>query len=172
MVKLLGAAIVIISGGVLGFYQASRERKRLEQGIELKRLLYLLQGEIRYGLTPLPDAIGTIAGKMNAEFSVFLSDVSKKLSSYQEETFSQVWKNSVEKDLIPYVLEKKMLEPLITMGDTIGYLDKDMQVKTIDFTIEQIEERMYQIKDQVIKNCKLYQSLGLSFGLLVVIILL
>ena len=45
-----------------------------------------------------------------------------------------------------------MLEPLITMGDTIGYLDKDMQVKTIDFTIEQIEERMYQIKDQVIKN--------------------
>ena len=92
---------------------------------------------------------------MNAEFSVFLSDVSKKLSSYQEETFSQVWKNSVEKDLTPYVLEKKMLEPLITMGDTIGYLDKDMQ-----------------IKDQVIKNCKLYQSLGLSFGLLVVIILL
>ena len=70
MVKLLGAAIVIISGGVLGFYRASRERKRLEQGIELKRLLYLLQGEIRYGLTPLPDAIGTIAGKMNAEFSV------------------------------------------------------------------------------------------------------
>ena len=58
----------------------------------------------------------------------------------------------MEKDLTPYVLEKKMLEPLITMGDTIGYLDKDMQVKTIDFTIEQIEERMYQIKDQVIKN--------------------
>ena len=56
MVKLLGAAIVIISGGILGFYRASRERKRLEQGIELKRLLYLLQGEIRYGLTPLPDA--------------------------------------------------------------------------------------------------------------------
>ena len=75
MVKLLGAAIVIISGGVLGFYRASRERKRLEQGIELKRLLYLLQGEIRYGLTPLPDAIGTIAGKMNAEFSVFLSRI-------------------------------------------------------------------------------------------------
>ena len=56
----------------------------------MKRLLYLLQGEIRYGLTPLPDAIGTIAGKMNAEFSVFLSDVSKKLSSYQEESFPSV----------------------------------------------------------------------------------
>ena len=39
MVKLLGAAIVIISGGILGFYRASRERKRLEQGIELIRLL-------------------------------------------------------------------------------------------------------------------------------------
>ena len=87
MVKLLGAAIVIISGGVLGFYRASRERKRLEQGIELKRLLYLLQGEIRYGLTPLPDAIGTIAGKMNAEFSVFLSDVSKNFLLIRKKHF-------------------------------------------------------------------------------------
>ena len=172
MVQRFGAAIVIIAGGILGFYRASRERKRLEQGIELKRLLYLLQGEIRYGLTPLPEAIGEIAGKVESGLSVFVTDVSKRLSSYQEETFSQVWKSSVEQDLVPYVQEKKMLEPFSAMGDTIGYLDKDMQVKTIDFTIEQIEERMYQIKDQVIKNCKLYQSLGLSFGLLVVIILL
>ena len=67
MVKLLGAAIVIISGGILGFYRASRERKRLEQGIELKRLLYLLQGEIRYGLTPLPDADLTLIDDAPAE---------------------------------------------------------------------------------------------------------
>lgn len=32
MVKLLGAAIVIISGGILGFYRASRERKETGAG--------------------------------------------------------------------------------------------------------------------------------------------
>ena len=46
-----------------------------------------------------------------------------------------------------------------------------MQEKTIDFAIEQIEDVIFQMKDQVIKNCRMYRSLGLSFGLLVVIIL-
>lgn len=59
----------------------------------------------------------------------------------------------------------------MSMGETIGYLDKEMQEKTIDFAIEQIEDVIFQMKDQVIKNCRMYRSLGLSFGLLVVIIL-
>ena len=46
-----------------------------------------------------------------------------------------------------------------------------MQEKTIDFAIEQIEDVIFQMKDQDIKNCRMYRSLGLSFGLLVVIIL-
>ena len=56
-------------------------------------------------------------------------------------------------------------------GETIGYLDKEMQEKTIGFAIEQLEDEIFQMKDQVIKNCKMYRSLGLSCSLLIVIIL-
>ena len=57
MIKVLGSLIVIFAGIGFGFHKAAKEQKRLEQGIAIKRMLYLLQGEIRYGFTPLPEAV-------------------------------------------------------------------------------------------------------------------
>ena len=42
---------MIFAGIGFGFHKAAKEQKRLEQGIAIKRMLYLLQGEIRYGFT-------------------------------------------------------------------------------------------------------------------------
>ena len=44
---------MIFAGIGFGFHKAAKEQKRLEQGIAIKRMLYLLQGEIRYGFTPV-----------------------------------------------------------------------------------------------------------------------
>ena len=38
------------------------------------------------------------------------------------------------------------------MGETIGYLDQQMQEKTILLTIEQLDDQIFLIKDQVIKK--------------------
>lgn len=172
MVKIIGVIIVVFSGICFGFRKAEKEKKRLEQGIALKRMLYLLQGEIRYGFTPLPEAICVIAKKAFDEFQPFLLETARRLGTYEEASFSHVWQESLTQYLEPVILEKKFLEPIQSMGETIGYLDKEMQEKTIGFAIEQLEDEIFQMKDQVIKNCKMYRSLGLSCSLLIVIILI
>ncbi len=172
MIKGLGVMVVIFAGVCFGFSKAAKEQKKLEQGISLKRMLYLLQGEIRYGFTPLPEAIAIIAGKTTKEIQPFLLEVSKQLESYSEESFASVWQKTLDEKLRPQIMEEKFLEPILSMGETIGYLDKEMQEKTINFAIEQVEDEIFQMKDQVIKNCKMYRSLGLSFSLLIVIILI
>lgn len=171
MFKIIGILLVVTAGISFGFSKAGKEQKKLEQGIALKRMLYLLQGEIRYGFTPLPEAVVVIAEKTAPEFRPFLNQIAKRLKSYREESFFAVWKEALEEQLKLQIIEPKFLEILMSMGETIGYLDKEMQEKTIDFAIEQIEDVIFQMKDQVIKNCRMYRSLGLSFGLLVVIIL-
>ncbi len=171
MIKIIGVLIVIFSGICFGFRKAEKEQKRLEQGIALKRMLYLLQGEIRYGFTPLPEAICRIAQKASDEFMPFLQETARRLGTYEEESFSVVWQESLEKYLNPVILENKFLDPIQTKGETLGYLEKEMQDKTIGFAIEQLEDEIFRMKDQVIKNCKMYRSLGLSCSLLIVIIL-
>lgn len=172
MIKFMGAIIIIFSGIGFGFSKAAKEQKRLEQGIAIKRMLYLLQGEIRYGFTPLPEAILKISTKTDKEFRPFLKKVARQLDTHNEESFSKVWEQVLEEKLKSVLYEPKFYEILKNMGETIGYLDQQMQERTILLTIEQLDEQIFLIKDQVLKNCKMYRSLGISLSVLIVIILL
>lgn len=172
MIKFIGAIIIIFSGIGFGFSKAAKEQKRLEQGIAIKRMLYLLQGEIRYGFTPLPEAILKISTKTEKEFRPFLKKVARQLDTHNEESFSKVWEQVVEEKLKSVLYEPKFYEILKNMGETIGYLDQQMQERTILLTIEQLDDQIFLIKDQVLKNCKMYRSLGISLSVLIVIILL
>lgn len=172
MIKFIGAIIIIFSGIGFGFSKAAKEQKRLEQGIAIKRMLYLLQGEIRYGFTPLPEAILKISTKTEKEFRPFLKKVARQLDTHNEESFSKVWEQVLEEKLKSVLYEPKFYEILKNMGETIGYLDQQMQERTILLTIEQLDDQIFLIKDQVLKNCKMYRSLGISLSVLIVIILL
>lgn len=172
MLKFIGCSLIILSGFYLGFLKATSERKKLKQGMDLKRFLYYLEGEIRYSLSTLPDAIGEIQKKTKEDLKPFLSHLKTDLNQYQEEKFSNIWLKRIKLDLEPIILEKKFLEPIKALGENIGYLDQEMQLKAISFAMEQLEDCIYEIKEQVNKNCKMYQVLGISFGIFVVIFLL
>ncbi|MDD3186219.1 MAG: stage III sporulation protein AB [Anaerostipes sp.] len=172
MLKLIGCILVILTGCLLGFYKSLQEKRKLQQGYDLKRFLYLLEGEIRYGLTPLPDAFEHIAAKTSKELKPFLMGLSKALKEYQSERFFYIWRKKIKEDLQPLIIEKKFLGPIISLGESIGYLDQQMQLKTIMFSMEQLEDIMYDLKDQVRKNCKMYQILGAASGILIVIFVL
>ena len=155
MIKVLGSLIVIFAGIGFGFHKAAKEQKRLEQGIAIKRMLYLLQGEIRYGFTPLPESVLKISTE-----------------THSEESFAKIWQQTADQKLKQVIYEPKFYEILKNMGETIGYLDQQMQEKTILLTIEQLDDQIFLMKDQVVKNCKMYRSLGISLSVLIVIILL
>lgn len=99
MIKILGSLIVIFAGIGFGFHKAAKEQKRLEQGIAIKRMLYLLQGEIRYGFTPLPEAVLKISTKTEKEYQPFLKKVAKQLETHSEESFAKVWQQTAEQKL-------------------------------------------------------------------------
>ena len=155
-----------------GLKKTSKEKKKLQQGIYLKRFLYLLEGEIRYGLSPLPDAIGRIANKVNDDIRPWLLALNASLTTYEKQRFSHIWEKKIKESLEPIIIESKLLQPIYTLGETLGYLDKEMQIKTIEQAMEQLNERIYDIKYDVRKNCKLYQTMSVCIGFLIVIILI
>lgn len=163
---------MIFAGIGFGFHKAAKEQRRLEQGIAIKRMLYLLQGEIRYGFTPLPEAVLKISTKTEKEYQPFLKKVAKQLETHSEESFAKIWQQTADQKLKQVIYEPKFYEILKNMGETIGYLDQQMQEKTILLTIEQLDDQIFLMKDQVVKNCKMYRSLGISLSVLIVIILL
>ena len=96
----------------------------------------------------------------------------KQLETHSEESFAKIWQQTADQKLKQVIYEPKFYEILKNMGETIGYLDQQMQEKTILLTIEQLDDQIFLMKDQVVKNCKMYRSLGISLSVLIVIILL
>ncbi len=87
-------------------------------------------------------------------------------------TFQGIWKQMKENYLKGLPLLKKDWDHLLDFGDHLGYLDKEMQLNTIELYLEQLEEEILSAQGNLKKNGKLYQSLGIMGGILITILII
>lgn len=170
--KALGCILVILSSSLMGFYFSNELKCRIDDMKELKKLIVLLRGDIRYGSTPLPEAISAIARRHEGRFKSFFTTVSTKLKEYSGSTLSQVWKEAVEKELFETSLSKRDKYHLIWFGENLGYLDKEMQMNTLDLFLTQLEDEINELSKSAKEKAYLYNSLGIMAGIFISIIMI
>lgn len=170
--KVIGCILVILSSTCMGFYFSNEIKCRIADLKELKKLIVLLRGDIRYGSTPLPEAISAIERRHDGCFKPFFSKVSSRLYELSGVTFSEVWKDALDKELAGTSLTKKDKSFLLQFGENLGYLDKDMQMNTFDLFISQLEDVINETSKTVKEKAYLYNSLGIMAGIFISIVML
>lgn len=170
--KVVGCILIILSSTLMGFYCSNELKSRIDDIKEFRKLIVLLRGDIRYGSTPLPEAISAIAKRHEGNFKGFFIKVSKRLSEHSGNTFSQVWKEAVDKELLGTALNKKDKSMLIQFGDNLGYLDKEMQMNTLDLFLTQLEDEILELSKTAKEKSYLYNTLGIMAGIFISIILI
>lgn len=171
-IKILGCILIITSSAGMGFFFSGEIKTRIAELQELKKLIFLLRGDIRYANTPLPEAVQAMAIRHDGKYKRFLTGIAKKLNELGGVSFCSIWKNAVEKDLEKTSLSKKDLEGLARLGENLGYLDKAMQINTLDLYISQLEEEIVDISRNVKEKSYLYNSLGILGGIFITLIML
>ncbi|HWT77078.1 MAG TPA: stage III sporulation protein AB [Mobilitalea sp.] len=172
IMKIIGCILVIISSAGMGFYFSSEMKCRIEDLKELKKLIGLLRGDIRYANTPLPEAINSIHRRHSGNFQPFFNQVSMKLNELSGVTFSEIWKTAVQTQLVNTSLTKKDKLHLAGFGENLGYLDKDMQMNTIDLYIAQLEDEIKDLSKTVKEKAYLLNTLGIMTGIFITIIMI
>lgn len=170
--KIIGCLLVIGSSTGMGFFFSNEMRCRLDNLKELKKLVSLLRGDIRYANTPLPEAISSITRRHNGSYNTFLGIVSDKLHELSGHTFSEIWKDAVNQELADTSLSKKDKLHLIQFGENLGYLDKDMQMNVIDLFLSQLEEEIKEMTKTLKEKSYLYNTLGIMAGIFIVIVMI
>lgn len=170
--KIIGCILVILSSAGMGLFFSNEMKCRIEDLKELRKLIVLLRGDIRYSSTPLPEAISVIARRHKGCFEAFFSKVSSRLNELSGVTFSDVWKEAAENELTNTSLNKKDKSQLIHFGDNLGYLDKDMQMNTLDLYLAQLEDEIQELTKTVKEKAYLYNSLGIMGGIFIAIVML
>lgn len=170
-IKIIGSVLVVVSASGLGFYEAERWRKRLSLLETLRKMILLLKGEILYANSPLQEAFESVAVRSSGSFGEFFKQVSDRIGEQSGEIFFTMWKEEVDKLDQSLPVTSKDREQLKAFGEHLGYLDCDMQERTILLYLEQLEDTIAYLKEHVREKSRLYTSLGVMGGLFLMIIL-
>ncbi len=170
--KLFGAILVILSCTSIGLYYSSLVRGRVADLRAIKRDITLLRGDIKYGNTTLPEAIGALSRRNVDNFKEFFSGVEHELLTSAGLSFTNIWDKGIKQYLVNTYMNQQDLDQLNHLGENLGYLDKEMQLKTIDLYIEQLDHELTDTIATMKEKTRLYNMLGILSGLFLTVVLI
>ncbi len=170
--KIIGAVCIIISCTAIGFSLSYRVHGRYRELTELKKILYLLSGEIKFGSSTLEEAFQTVAERSGPPYDGFFSYLSEEMQKRSSVTLAEIWRSGLETKLKPARLSKGDREILLHVGNDMGCLDKETQLKTLALAGEQLEDVRKSLYIELPKKMKLYNYLGILAGVFLTILLI
>lgn len=172
LVKIAGSSLIVCSCSAIGFLVSNNLKERIGELELIKKIFLMMRGEIKYNHATLSEAFGTIGKRLKSPYSFVLLQMSEQLDSLEGQPLSQIWEQNLKEMLKASCLCKEDKEKLLQLGSQLGYLDMEMQLNTIDWYLEQIQEETKSARENLKRNGKLYQTMGVMAGIFLVILML
>ena len=138
----------------------------------MKRMMLLLQGELRVHRAVLAEAFANVSERVEKPFSVFLSVLSEKLELRENGRFEQVFQEESKKLLQEEGFLKEDIHLFELLQNGLGYLDLTMQTETLNLAILQTEEAVREAKGQLEIKGKIYRTMGVTVGALLTLMII
>lgn len=173
-IKWLGAILILVSAPGLGIWLAAQWKNRIRQLERLRQMIYFLKGEITYSHAPLAEALERVGRRGGGAVGAAFLRVAERICRQEGESLQEIWGQETEamacgnKNL---PLTKEDLEQLKALGDHLGYLDVDMQERTLLLYLEQLDMTIDYLQKHRQEKCRLYTSLGVMGGIFLVIVM-
>ena len=171
-IKWVGSFLLLGIASVIGMRKAEALTVRVERMQELKRMIGLLQGELRFHRAALSECFESVSERIQAPFSMFLLSTAISLENREEGTFEEVWERTVVNLLREKGFCKEDEQIFLLLKNGLGYLDLKMQTETLNLALLQVEESIAVSKEEQKIKGKLYRTLGVTVGALLVLLVI
>lgn len=148
-IRILGAVLVVISCSGMGFFMAGQWGERLKTMEHLRKMIFLLKGEIG---------------------DLFIR-VAERMEGQRGEPFYDIWQEEIDKLPKAFCLSKEDRQSLKGLGEHLGYLDLEMQERTILLYLEQLDLSIGYLRKHKQERSRLYTSLGIMGGIFITIMM-
>lgn len=169
--KIFGAVLMIAGAAISGLYSVKRLRKRVRFLSAITDSLEMLKNEICTSLLPIGEIFDEMSYNTAPCIRGLFCHVSKNMNKVGEMLFSDIWKEAVESEC-GTILTREEIGCLVNLGMALGRYDEQWQAEAIDRTIlrfDSFASEAAKIRD---KDSKVHAVLGLSAGILAVIVLI
>lgn len=155
----------------MGFSGSMRLSEQIRILEKLLQMVICLKGEIRCGNASLPDAFYGAAGRMNGKYREFLISAADRMKAGTGEKLSQICRECAESALKKSCLTHGEKDAFFSVGEYLGYMDLEMQIKQLSLYEKNLEEEISRLKEEASGKKRLYRSLGILGGLLLAVLL-
>lgn len=172
MLKLIGCLMVTGATTLAGMKRASDIREGYRQMQDIQRLMYQLQGEIRYARDCLGEIFSHIGRRSEQPYQRWLLALSGRMEQREHGVFAQMWEEGIREDLGGLKLPEKEMDRLKALGGQLGNMDVQMQIRTLDLYQEQLVQSMEEMRGEMRTKVRLCHCLGVMGGMLIAVLLL
>lgn len=170
MIKFIGASTVVLCTGLMGMSKGRKYALRPRQLRNLQSALQMLETEISYGATPLPEAMEQIALRTGKPENILFNAAREELMSMTGCTVKEAWERSLNLFSRHSVLEESDYIVLRQLGSSLGISDRQDQSKHLHLALEQLKAQEANAADRASTHVKLWNYLGFLAGLSLVTI--
>lgn len=154
---------------------ASRITDWKKQYLELKELVEcvrILDGQVRFCLTPLPELFGEIEQKRKTNIGALFGYIGRKIEKQEGEMLQDIWERVLEEKRAEFSLAKEDWELLVQLGKGLGYLDVEMQKRHLSGNLSELSARLPEREKKYREREKVIRSFGFAAAALLLLILL
>ena len=166
-IRIISAMVIIATSSFLGFSFSNKLRNTVKDIKEIIRFLNLFQNEIMYTFDSIPNIFKKLARSNNSSFYKNLNDLGDSLKDFKyhslKEGFLKEFSNSNS-----FSLSKEDLESVGNLLSSIEEMDPEGIQRIFKITLDYFEKRLKDEEEKYKKNSKVYISLGISLGLVIV----
>lgn len=169
--KILGGGIIISVFAIVGFYLSYKIIYRQNDLLEMKRAILILSSEIKFLSTSIIDAIQHIEKTANEPVRNVFSYFRLLLEQNSGENIEELWEKALETELKTSYFTKNDLDKFKIIGSSICNYDKEFNLSSFSLVTDYIDQSIDEINSEKNQNLKMYQSLSVLLGVMVVILL-
>lgn len=167
--KLIGAIIIVLACGGVGFQLAAQFRSEEKSLYNLLSILDFMECQLRYQLTPLPTLCREVATVFPQVPGHFFSELSRIMESQQiQDVESCVCQALNSCGNIPDITKIIISD----LGKTIGRFDLDGQLKGLAAAKNECKRNLNILATCRETRLRSYQTLGLCAGAAIAILLI
>ena len=167
IVKFIFLIFIFFTSSIIGLNISKKYSEREKELKQFFQALTIFEEKIKFTYEPIPDVFFDISENFDAPLKDIFYNASEKM---QSESASEAWEDAIDESKNNLTKEDKA--SIKALAKMLGKTDLDGQVSEIRLTKQFIKTKIEEAEFQRNKNEKLYKTLGITFGLTIVIILI
>lgn len=172
ILKIIGSIMVISASVFIGYYMSGDCSQRPVQLRVLQDMLRMLENEIKFFSTYIPDAFEKICSSIDNPVREFFVSTAEKLKKEPGINASLAWEKAIRDNMCKTALNEEDRDILLSFGKMLGNSDAEGQMKNIGYMLQQLKMQEKKAEEDKRKNENLYRILGILGGITVVLFLI